>query len=128
MVDCEGKNFYPTNAIWMTDGYGDYSRHYLRAMAAASEIAPDNSDHLLRTSSIVSQISYEPSKISYNVFDNSSAELLRLTSKPKKVTVDGSDLKETSQAGSEGWHWQTLQKGGVLQINQSAGNKIEIVK
>jgi hypothetical protein len=46
MVDCAGKNFYPTNAIWMTDGYGDYVRHYLRAMAAAPQLAPDNSDHL----------------------------------------------------------------------------------
>lgn len=40
MVDTDGKNFYPTNAIWMTDGYGDYVRHYLRAMAAVPQLAP----------------------------------------------------------------------------------------
>jgi hypothetical protein len=62
MVDNDGKNFYPTNAIWMTDGYGDYVRHYLRAMAAAPQLAPANKDHLLRTSSVVKKISYQAIK------------------------------------------------------------------
>lgn len=128
MVDCEGKNFYPTNAIWMTDGYGDYVRHYLRAMASAPELAPDNSDHLLRTSSTVSKISYQSSKIYYTVYDNSSKELFRLISKPKKVTVNGIRLDEVIDGSSDGWYWQSLPKGGVLKIKQSIGNKIEIQK
>jgi hypothetical protein len=33
MVDNDGKNRYPQDEVWMTDGYGDYIRHYLRAMA-----------------------------------------------------------------------------------------------
>ena len=72
MVDNDGKNFYPTNDIWMTDGYGDYVRHYLRAMEAAPQLAPDNSDHLLGSSSIVKKISYQPGNISYAVFDSAS--------------------------------------------------------
>ncbi len=128
MVDCEGKNFYPTNAIWMTDGYGDYVRHYLRAMAAAPELAPDNSDHLLRTSSIVSKISYQTSRINYNIFDNSSEDLFRLTSKPKKVLVNGTKLQEVTVDDPEGWSWQSLPKGGILKIKQSKGNKLEINK
>jgi hypothetical protein len=128
MVDCAGKNFYPTNAIWMTDGYGDYVRHYLRAMAAAPQLAPDNSDHLLRTSSIVSKVFYEPSKILYTVFDSSSEELFRLTSKPKKVTVDGNRLDVASEKGAEGWYWESLPNGGVLKVKQSMGNNIQINK
>jgi len=126
MVDCEGKNFYPTNAIWMTDGYGDYVRHYLRSMAAAPQLAPDNADHLLRTSSIVSMINYEPSKILYNVFDRSSEEIFRLTSKPKKVLVNGEKLDEVAGGNDEGWFWQSLPKGGILKIRQSKGNTLEI--
>jgi len=126
MVDCEGKNFYPTNAIWMTDGYGDYVRHYLRSMAAAPQLAPDNADHLLRTSSIVSMITYEPSKILYNVFDRSSEEIFRLTSKPKKVLVNGEKLDEVAGGNDEGWFWQSLPKGGILKIRQSKGNTLEI--
>jgi len=128
MVDTDGKNFYPTNAIWMTDGYGDYVRHYLRAMAAAPQLAPDNSDHLLRTSSIVRKISYQSSKIIYNTFDNASQEVFRLTSKPKEIKVNGNTLKKVADNISEGWQWQPLDTGGILRIKQSLGNEIEIVK
>lgn len=128
MVDHDGKNFYPTNAIWMTDGYGDYTRHYLRAMAAAPQLAPDNEDHLLRTSSIVKTIAYNPEAIQYTTFDNASKELFRLTSKPSEVQVNGKDLEETADENSEGWTWKSLATGGVLTINQTKGNQIKIVK
>ena len=127
MVDTDGKNFYPTNAIWMTDGYGDYVRHYLRAMAAAPQLAPDNADHLLRTSSIVKKITYKPEGISYTTFDNASKEIFRLTSKPTKITVNGAPLEEVADENL-GWTWQSLATGGVLKINQASGNQIEIVK
>lgn len=126
MVDHDGKNFYPTNAIWMTDGYGDYVRHYLRAMAAAPQLAPDHEDHLLRSSSIVKKIVYQPRQITYTVFDSGSSDLLRITFKPKTVTVDGEVLAETSDLTSPGWSWQPLDKGGILSIRHNAGNIIEI--
>lgn len=128
MVDTDGKNFYPTNAIWMTDGYGDYVRHYLRAMAAAPELAPDNEDHLLRTSSIVKEIHYQPGGIAYTIYDNSSRETFRLTAKPDEVKVNGIGLEETADTAAEGWTWQSMPKGGVLKIRQSKGNQVEIVK
>jgi hypothetical protein len=128
MVDNDGKNFYPTNAIWMTDGYGDYVRHYLRAMAAAPQLAPDNEDHLLRTSSIVNNIRYQPAAISYRIFDNASREIFRLTSKPDEVRVNGKVLQRTSDVSGAGWSWQPLDKGGILRINQSQGNHVEILR
>ena len=30
----DGRNRYIRDDIWLTDGYGDYVRHYIRAMAA----------------------------------------------------------------------------------------------
>jgi hypothetical protein len=128
MVDNDGKNFYPTNAIWMTDGYGDYVRHYLRAMAAAPELAPANADHLLRTSSVVKNISYAPQQITYTIFDNTSKETFRFTTKPRGIKVNGNNLKEVTDLNSEGWLWQSLDEGGVLKINHAKGAKIEIVK
>lgn len=128
MVDNDGKNFYPTNDIWMTDGYGDYVRHYLRAMAAAPQLAPATGDHMLRTSSIVKKITYEPSRIIYSTFDPVSNELFRLTSKPSEIKVNGTPIKEVSELNTEGWTWQQLDKGGILRINQSKGNEIEIIK
>lgn len=78
MVDADGKNRYPQNDIWLTDGYGDYVRHYLRAMAAAPELAPDDQNHLLRTSSVVREIRYGPGRITYTKFDARSEERFKL--------------------------------------------------
>jgi hypothetical protein len=97
-------------------------------MAAAPELAPDNSDHLLRSSTIISRISYDPTKIVYTVFDNTSDELFRLTSKPKKITINGTRLEEVTEEGNEGWYWESLPEGGVLKIKQSKGNEIQINK
>ena len=128
MVDTDGKNFYPTNAIWMTDGYGDYVRHYLRAMASAPQLAPDNADHLLRSSSIVKKIEYNPGAITYSTFDDASIETFRLTGKPTEVNVNGERLEEVKQQNAEGWTWQALDRGGVFKINHVKGNRIEITK
>jgi hypothetical protein len=129
MVDTDGKNFYPTNAIWMTDGYGDYVRHYLRAMAAVPHLAPENSDHLLRSSSIIQKIDYHTAKISYTTFDNISEEALRLNSKPKSISLNDKILIEiNSRSNNEGWIWKPLEQGGVLEIRHTEGNRIEILK
>lgn len=78
MVDVDGKNYYPEAGIWLTDGYGDYVRHYLRAMAAAPELAPDDQNHLLRTSSVIKNISYGPDVIAYTKFDDRSRERFKI--------------------------------------------------
>jgi hypothetical protein len=78
MVDGDGKNRYYHDDIWLTDGYGDYVRHYLRAMAAAAELAPNDQNHLLRTTSVIRSIEYEPDAITYDKWDAASRERLKL--------------------------------------------------
>jgi hypothetical protein len=73
-VDTDGKNRYPRDDIWLTDGYGDYVRHYLRAMASFPGLAPDDQNHLLRTTSVIQQIEYGPRRIRYTKFDPQSVE------------------------------------------------------
>lgn len=73
-VDNDGKNRYPRDDIWLTDGYGDYVRHYLRAMAADPDLALSGQNHLLRTSSVVQSIHYEPRQIRYTKVDRASTE------------------------------------------------------
>jgi hypothetical protein len=88
-VDDDGKNKYPdpdTYEIWWTDGYGDYVRHLLRAMAAAPELAPPDQNHLLETSSVVRTISYDAKKVTYRKFDKKSVELFKIGSgMPKSI-------------------------------------------
>jgi hypothetical protein len=59
MVDKDGKNNYPRDEVWLTDGYGDYVRHYLRAMAAAPELSP-HADHILHATTVLYQADYAP--------------------------------------------------------------------
>jgi hypothetical protein len=77
-VDDDGKNRYIRDDVWLTDGYGDYVRHYLRAMGAFPELAPANQNHLLRTSSVLQSIEYGAGAIRYTKFDASSEERLRM--------------------------------------------------
>lgn len=86
-VDDDGKNYFPCNDIWLTDGYGDYVRHYLRAMASAPELAPQGENHLLQSSSVIQHIQYSPDLITYRKFDAQSVERLKLgAATPKSVT------------------------------------------
>jgi hypothetical protein len=87
MVDNDGKNRYPRDDNWLTDGYGDYIRHYLRAMASFPELAPDDQNHLLRTTSVIRDISYSDDAITYTKFDPVSTERFKLGAwTPKSVS------------------------------------------
>ncbi|MFN0122475.1 MAG: hypothetical protein ACKV2V_18425 [Blastocatellia bacterium] len=92
MVETDGKNRYPRDDIWLTDGYGDYVRHYLRAMAVAPGLAPDNQNHLLRTSSVIQNIQYGNDEIRYTKFDAKSVERFKLGAWTPKA-VKGGKLK-----------------------------------
>jgi hypothetical protein len=78
MVDTDGKNRYYLDDVWLTDGYGDYVRHYLRAMDASPDLAPPHQNHLLRTSSVIQSIAYGEDAIVYTKFDAVSTERLKL--------------------------------------------------
>lgn len=120
----DGRNRYIRDDIWLTDGYGDYVRHYLRAMAAMPELAPSHKNRFLGTTSIVTLISYKPEAINYSTY-GSATDILRLTKKPVKISCDGAKMKEISDINSEGFIWKALSSGGALQIKHS-GRKINI--
>ncbi|MCG6926086.1 MAG: hypothetical protein LJF30_12325 [Acidobacteria bacterium] len=78
MVAEDGRNRYYRDDIWLTDGYGDYIRHYLRAMAAAPDLAPPDQNHLLRTTSVVRSVEYGDDAVTYEKWDAGSRERLKL--------------------------------------------------
>jgi hypothetical protein len=56
-------------------------------MAAAPELAPDNQNHLLRTSSVIKSISYGPASITYTKFNEQSEERFKLGEwEPRSIT------------------------------------------
>jgi hypothetical protein len=130
-VDVDGKNRwtdFESYELWWTDGYGDYFRHFLRAMASNPELAMAE-NHLLRTSSVVQKISYEKNHISYTTFDQQSQELIRMKSRPHRILSNGIKIRKVKDFSSKfvsGWSWQQLTQGGVLRLNHMRGNTIEI--
>ena len=127
MVNIDGENTYPNNETWLTDGYGDYVRHYLKAMGIFPELAPKNQNHLVKSSSVIKFIHYKKNEIKYEVFDDESTEVLRLTTKPKKIFVNNMPLRQSRKADTNNfWKWTSLDKGGVLSINKINGSKIII--
>ena len=141
MVDHDGKNRYPQDENWLTDGYGDYVRHYLRSMAASPELAPGDQDHLVYSSSIVQQANYRGSinkflnpvvasdvdkaVVFYTTFDPSGTEIMRLSRKPSAVLLGKENMKE-SVRDDEGYSWRPLDKGGILEIRRRNGNRVTV--
>ncbi|MBA4408357.1 MAG: hypothetical protein C0397_02910 [Odoribacter sp.] len=144
MVDDDGKNCYPRDEVWMTDGYGDYVRHFLRAMAFWPELAPADQNHLLSSTSVIQLMEYPPSLnkfwgseapadrikitlMNYRTFDEKSTETIRMTQKPESVLVNKNKIPETDQTDREGWRWKPLEKGGILTIRHQSGNRIAVM-
>ncbi|WP_295677087.1 hypothetical protein [uncultured Mucilaginibacter sp.] len=140
-VDFDGKNCFPFDEPWLTDGYGDYVRHYLRAMATYPYLAPAE-DHILSSTSAIQQADYKGHfhkyysvdfteadsnkvRLYYRTFDTTGNEEIRLKSKPTAVLVNDKPLKET--VNDEGYTWTALEKGGgVLWVRRKNGNRVII--
>ena len=143
MVNDDGRNRYPNDENWLTDGYGDYVRHYLRAMAADPTLAPATENHILSSTSVIQQADYhgrnnkmlydEANKnvslrpiIQYRTFDKTGTEVLRLVRKPAGILLDNKPI--TEKATGEGYSWQPTEEGGVLQVNRLNGNRVQILE
>ncbi len=135
-VAYDGKNNYPRDEIWLTDGYGDFIRHYLVAFAACPELAPDFANHILHSTSVLTQVDYAPDinkrlaqdtdneqmktiQIFYRSHDEQATETIRLTKKPEKILVSEKLLKESTNLKENGWVWQPMKVGGLLQIKHT---------
>jgi len=144
MVDDDGKNCYPRDEVWLTDGYGDYVRHYLRAMSFFPELAPSGQNHLLSTSSVIQLMEYrtginkflvpevpvekvKSTLVHYRTYDKKSTETFRLIVKPSEIWVNKKPISESSGNLADSWDWKPLQSGGIHTIRHSAGNDVIIL-
>ncbi len=142
MVDSDGKNCYPRDEVWLTDGYGDYIRHYLRAMAYAPQLCPVNKNHIIYSSDIIAQVDYAPDinkknahyitpeeaksiKIYYYTYQSKSVEHIRMAQKPQKITIDSKPIPNNPQLSLNSWTWTPMSEGGLLQINKD-GYEVKI--
>lgn len=141
-VDFDGKNCFPQDEPWLTDGYGDYVRHFLRAMAADPQLTADE-DHILSSTSVIQQSDYkgnlkkflvpdfdkvDTNKVTlfYRAYGVTGVEILKLKNKPSRVLLNNKPIEETSSA--EGYSWKPLLRGGVLTIQRNKGKNVIIME
>lgn len=67
---------------WFSDSYFDYLSHYFDGMAEMPEMAPENEDHLIRSTSIITRIRYSRKRIEYAASAPDGDEILRITFRP----------------------------------------------
>jgi hypothetical protein len=145
MVDDDGKNRYPNDANWLTDGYGDYVRHFLRAMAAMPELAPSDEEHILSSTSVIEEADYAPLhdkwyadylgeinlatiRIFYRTFDTTGIEQMRLLKKPSEILLNLKPVNELKKLNAQGFTWKDLDKGFILTIKRVNSDKVIIVE
>jgi hypothetical protein len=142
-VDVDGKNCFPFDEPWLTDGYGDYVRHYLRAMDTYPFLAPV-ADHILSSTSVIQQADYKgrlkkflvPAfdkvdtgkvRLYYRTFDDGGTESIKLKAKPSAVLLNDNPITEVKSGA--GYSWDTIEKGGgVLTVRRKNGNKVIIIE
>jgi hypothetical protein len=142
-VDFDGKNRFPGDEPWLTDGYGDFIRHYLRGMDAIPSLAPPGEDHILSSTSVIQYADYEghlkkfyalnfenvdSNKVTlyYQPFDSTGTEKIRLRKRPSAVLLNGHPLIETTSG--QGFQWEPMAVGGLLVVRRENGNKVLIIK
>ena len=143
-VDFDGKNRFPGDEPWLTDGYGDYVRHYLRAMDAIPTLTPPAENHILSSTAVLQEADYaghlkkfynlefenvDSSKVTlyYRSFDSSGTERIKLSKKPSGVLLDYKKLDETTTG--QGFTWQPLGSAeGLLTVRRQQGKGVILLK
>jgi hypothetical protein len=124
-VSCCGVQF--DKAYWFDDGYGDYIRNFLWAMGAIPEFAPRGQDHLLRSSSVVTDVQYGKKSLVYKTFQSASSEVLRLSYLPKQIRVGDATLSVRNDLKSDGYTVTPLKDGDfVIRIRRSGAGEVRI--
>ncbi len=113
---------------WFSDGYGDYIRHFMVAMAAEPEWAPSHENHILRSTSIVRQVDYaRPTRVSWATFDVEATDTLRLASRPTSVTAGEASLAERADLADAGYVVRMLPSGdAVVRVRHRAPGNVVV--
>jgi hypothetical protein len=110
--------------IWFSDGYGDYIRHFMAGIGSNPEWAPPGQNHLVRSSSIVTNVRYSPQQVSYKTFDSNATEVLRLSFVPISVTARGENLARRNDLNAPGWTFDPALS--IMRIRHANSTEIEI--
>ncbi|HXP08937.1 MAG TPA: hypothetical protein VN828_10600 [Acidobacteriaceae bacterium] len=124
LVACCGQDYHAP--YWFSDGYADYLRHFNWTMGALPELAPVGESHLLRSSTVVQKVKYEPKRISYKTFDADGTEVLRLNFKPVRVTAGQTALTERKDLNAPGYTLEPVQSDFIVRLRHTDSPEIAL--
>ncbi len=109
------------NQCWFTDGYFDYVPHFIDTMASIPELAPGDSDHMLRSTTIIREITYQPYEVNYQTFDQKGTQRLKLTFEPVQVESGNQVLTRLlTPVTREGWFFDQMSHLLIINHPQSS--------
>lgn len=117
---------------WFTDSYGDFIRHFMVAMSAVPEFAPNGQVHILSSTSVVKNVLYNPgasnyinvNSLSYQTFNSAGIETIKVNRMPDGVHLDGNPLTQRNDLQAEGWVYN--QTDSTVSIRRNAGTTVSI--
>jgi hypothetical protein len=107
-------------SLWFSDGYADYIRHFLAAMGAVPEWAPHGADHVLGSTSVITEVRYERQAVRYRTFDTAATEVLRLSFRPAEIRAGDRVLPRHETLDQDGWTISPDGQDFVVRIRHSA--------
>ncbi len=93
------------------------------------ELGASRENHLVRTSSTVSRITYEDGRIRYRTFDAPSGglDVLRLAYRPRWVLAGGNQLEQREDLEGNGYTARSLPNGDwILTIRHDGSTEVEV--
>ena len=87
----------PREGYWFSDGYGDYIRHFIAGMASVPVWAPTGENHILRSTSVMVELSVTADRVAYTAFDADGDEVLRLAKAPMSIAMGGKECPADRQ-------------------------------
>jgi hypothetical protein len=103
----------------------------MEAMAwLPGEFGPNRENHIMRSSSVVSEVNYEKGRISYKTYDSPRGvqDVLRLAFSPKLIRADSQRLKERTDLKAAGYTVEPLPNGDCIVTIRHDGRKRVVVE
>ena len=96
----------------------------MTGLGAVPEWSPASQTHLVRSTSVIKNITYGVNTLSYTTFDTASTEVLHISFNPISITANGVVLPHRSDLSQPGWTLDIATK--TLRIYHAAATQIVI--
>ena len=105
---------------WWSDCYGECPRMFYHAFSAVPEWAPPHENHILYSEGILRNVHYAETQLKYSAASDNGIEYTRLSFKPERVTLNGTEIPESTLMMYDSYLLKELGDGDYsLTINHS---------